>query len=411
VLIVSSWLKGEEVEAVCTPPEVACNNRCTNLMTSSQHCGACNTPVPPNSTCVSGNIQCNGTLELCDGVCTNTQTSLLHCGSCNSPVPPNSTCVSGEAQCNATRYKNCDNPGGTVVQCSDTNTDISNCGTCDNNLNANPNTANDGAECINGVGQCKTGRTNCAASGTFNCVNLQTDLNNCGACSSNNQNATSCSGGVYVCNTGYNTCGGNTCNYNLLNATNSTPGGQKFCGQCGSAYVLPSGAACVNGSVQCPGTFQQCPGSAACVDLQTNKTHCGACFRAPFSQTYCLAGSPSDVCPVTHTVCPSTTLLIADNIPSTLDGYYTSNTCLNLTSVATCGFKDGNQNCNVENCSQKYPGAARLPACCQSQTSSRYECADLNNSPRHCGSCANDCQADPNAVARFCVNGQCSITP
>jgi hypothetical protein len=287
-----------------------------------------------------------------------------------------------------------------VTECTDTYTDVNNCGQCDN--------TSENSTCENGIITCTGTFAKC--SGQTCSINLQSNIDHCGFCVSNPQNASSCTDGEYVCNTGFSRCSTNTCSFNLMNATNSVQNGFRYCGECGPEFVPPAGAQCVNGLVDCPGTFEQCPGSAACIDLATNRGHCGTCGTT-VAESYCIDGAPTNSCTSPSVICPSTAFILRNDQFSPFNGYYSANVCLNLTDINTCGFKDGNNNCNVENCELTYPSAAR-PACCQASSGvSTYECADLDRSPTHCGNCATNCQTINGGVQRFCVNGQCSLDP
>src|SRR5579859_7284261 len=71
------------------------------------------------------------------------------------------------------------------------NVDLLNCGACGHTC---PVPANGAATCVSGVCgiTCSTGYTNCGG----NCVNEQTDPNNCGACGAACAAGQTCSGGT-----------------------------------------------------------------------------------------------------------------------------------------------------------------------------------------------------------------------
>jgi hypothetical protein len=83
-----------ECAGVCCPTthQGCCNNTCTNLNTSTAHCGGCNRPCPGGASCVSGQCQCPAGSQPCGGQCwPNAQ---LCCE--NKGCPPNSTdCCAG----------------------------------------------------------------------------------------------------------------------------------------------------------------------------------------------------------------------------------------------------------------------------------------------------------------------------
>ena len=180
-----------------------------------------------------------------------------------------------------------------VSACVDLATDLNNCGAC-------------GAICQSGLVpvRCRNGvceRASCPPELEYcgavdGCRDLLTDPLHCGACQNPCASGV-CSGGVCVggagCAPGQADCGGvcvDTCcdNNNCGACGNVCPAGQScFEGICG----CPSGLCCAEGETICNGT---------CVATCCNNEHCGACGNAcPAGQTCFegICGCPSGKCP------------------------------------------------------------------------------------------------------------------
>jgi hypothetical protein len=256
------------------------------------------------------------------------------------------------------------------------------------------------------------------------CVDTQTNINHCGSCNTNPLNASSCNNGVYECTTGFSKCGGDTCNFNLLDATNSVVGGTRFCGDCQSEFLVSDKKICNNGQLQCPGDFIQCPGSSDCVNLRTDLNNCGQCGigMTPGLANYCINGTPGNNCSNNQSqtemssrqYCNSTKLILRGNVDSPLSGFFDNFICIEMRTVTSCGTYLGDTDgCTNENCEVGFPGPAQQPACCPRNYNPNFvvgnyhECADLNSSTKHCGACNTGCSGNQ----PYCVDGQCSSTP
>ena len=125
------------------------------------------------------------------------------------------------------------------------------------------------------------------------CVDTTTDPQFCGGCATRCTGGEVCSGAVCVpaCAPGLMSCSGNCVNLQ------SDPGN---CGKCGTTCVVAVDGYCQSGKCQsaaCTTGYTACAGSLgndACVNLQTDPTHCGACgtsgSTACSANEVCLAG-------------------------------------------------------------------------------------------------------------------------
>lgn len=144
---------------------------------------------------------------------------------------------------------------------------------------------------------CEAGLTYCPDAGA--CVDLQSDLNNCGACGEICESglvAVDCRGGECVradCPVGLEYCGA----VDLCRDLSTDP---SHCGACANACAsgvctggvcAPGGGGCAEGQTECAGV---------CVDTCCNNDHCGACGNVCTGGLTCFEGvcdCPSGLCP------------------------------------------------------------------------------------------------------------------
>ena len=280
----------------CPPGWTDCDGQCVNTKNDPYHCGSC-TPekscdyaseVCNNGTCET--LVCDDGEDVCSGrngpVCANTQSSRYNCGGCNQRcgvggelsdvLYPGYVCEAGVCGCEdgLTRcqpYK--ESP--TDVQCVDTKTDNTNCGGCYQDQDViNELAACDynSQECTNGVCTdivCPDGQSAC----NRECVDLQTDENNCAECGLPCGEGKTCEGGSCVCPAGTTECQGRCIDPMKDN---------DYCGGCpdgGAGIVCAGDQTCVGGQcaqVMCLENQAAC-GNHQCADLQTDENNCGGC--------------------------------------------------------------------------------------------------------------------------------------
>jgi hypothetical protein len=119
----------------------------TNILTNSQHCGACDNACAQGASCTNGQCTCPNSNDLiCNGACTAQSTS--NCGGCGNVCPTGSSCTNGQCQCP---------PGQSACSGAcvtfDTNT---NCGACGNTCGQGSNPT--GSTCQSGACKCPGGQ-------------------------------------------------------------------------------------------------------------------------------------------------------------------------------------------------------------------------------------------------------------
>jgi hypothetical protein len=227
--------------------------------------------------------ECNAPFIFCDGECVYSQTSNDHCGTCGNACGQN-VCVEGVCtSCEVIGLTTCTDAVSGALYCADLSTSFNDCGTCGNRCTTGP--CVDGA-CVS-TQECEPGLTECMGA----CVDLQTDIAHCGDCSTQcfgeappgQSDVGECVAGVcqVVCQEGYTLCG-DACVDLSTDLAN--------CGACGSDCESQLVAvACVEGEcvrVDCPAALTNCgddpnlPTEEHCFDLSSDPNHCGACGNA-----------------------------------------------------------------------------------------------------------------------------------
>lgn len=203
----------------------------------------------------------------------------------------------------------------------------------------------------------------CETCGGSVCVDLDTDLDDCGACGNACPSTAVCEAGSCSCSGAMSLCG-DTCV-----DTQSDP---SHCGQCDTRCA--AGSACSQGQCDCLGTLEACGG--ACVDTGSDPAHCGACDKACDPSQVCLDGSCSDGCG-DLTQCGQACV---DTATNAFHCGQCDNACLDGLEC-----RDGACVC---------PGGGEL---CNGT------CVDTQTSAQHCGGCGVSC-----ASGDTCVDGVCT---
>jgi hypothetical protein len=164
-------------------------------------------------------------------------------------------------------------PGGQTLcagKCVDITTDIDNCGACGNACPASHVCENQTCKLV-----CASALTDCSGK----CVQLQNDEMNCGSCGAQCSVGYECLGGKceLSCTAGLTNCG-NVCVD--LQADNS------HCGGCNATCTAPE--VCTTGSCTCPSPTVKCSGQ--CVNTQVDPKHCGACGQMCATAQSCQGG-------------------------------------------------------------------------------------------------------------------------
>jgi hypothetical protein len=144
---------------------------------------------------------------------------------------------------------------------------------------------------------CGPGLTDCGGI----CVDLQSDMNHCGACGSICESQlvpVECRGGVCEranCPVGIEYCG-------AVDGCRDLSSDPAHCGACGNACAsgVCSGGVCSSGGASCAEGQTDCGG--VCVDICCNNDHCGACGNVCTPGLTCFEGvcdCPSGNCPPT----------------------------------------------------------------------------------------------------------------
>ncbi len=254
----------------------------------------------------------------------------------------------------------------------------------------------DGANSIAGEGlesasaqTCPAGETRCGDA----CVDLRTDVLNCGACGNACLNGSECVGGACApvtttCPTGQTRCG-EVCVDTTSSAANCSACG-RACGAdetCRDSLCVPidGGGGCKTGLTPCGTT---------CANLQTDKTNCGACGVTCATGEGCLNGvcTPgSGSCPTGQVLCGTecrTGLTLSDGSIVCSGGGAPPAEC--PPGQALC-----NGACQAE-------GACQAATDCPPGQGRCYGiCKDFQTDPGYCGSCSNAC---PGGV---CTGGTC----
>lgn len=298
----------------------------TNLLTSSDSCGACGhaCDLPHSSSSCAGGacridecsepwLRCNTDLD--DGCEVNGSTDVMNCGGCGTACPDfhgTPKCVDAECviECSGA-FGDCDHDPRTGCEAS--LDDVANCGACGNECPDANGVANCvGGEC--GVADCAEGFGDC--DGDDVCESLQADPMNCGRCGNDcdaSNGRAECVAGQCVvesCEEGWDDCDSGAADggYSTGCETNVLVN-PMHCGACDARCdVVANGTGtCAEGTcvLQCAAGFDDCDDdvTTGCETDTRTALDCGACDKAcPGATPNCVEDGGSYQCQATITL-------------------------------------------------------------------------------------------------------------
>jgi hypothetical protein len=388
----------------------------TNVLTSSEHCGACGN-VCEFDNAVAG---CSGgecRIETCeapwgncnedpdDGCETDTSATASDCGGCGRDCPDiNGTprcedsacaidCDEDHADCNGEPADGCE---------ADVSGDVLHCGDCDEKCPEEPGNT---AYCLNGeCGEtmCEAGYGNCNGDPDDGCEQDLTSVAHCGRCGGQCNVAHGTAGcdadlgcTVAACDDGWDNCntgdpdGGYSdgCEVNLETSADD-------CGACGNACSVEQGTGvCVAGECEisgCEEGWSDCDGDYAngCeIDTASDEDNCGGCGPSgvqcnslfPNATGQCVGGTcVLDDCLGSYADCTSEVGCETNTQSSNLHCGGCGEPCQSVGGTNTCTSGVCVPECN-----------AGWDVC----TSPENGCTQLNASP-NCGECDNSCSGN-----------------
>ncbi|AKU93601.1 hypothetical protein AKJ09_00265 [Labilithrix luteola] len=283
-LHVGSYCASGSCQYDCSPPSIdgtavykncdgLIENGCeVNIQGDTNNCGACGNKCAQGEHCIMGQCGCPTGMTDCNGKCIDLTSDTGNCGACGNvcsttiapdggtlpPAPTNMQYVCANSQCGVltckSTYRDCDHDQSNGCEVN-TGSDPNNCAVCGNVCAPGKICAAQGSPGTSGIPRClcESG-TLCGGPGTgtnYACVDLQTDINNCGSCLNKcpGQNIPNtrptCDQGVcgLECVDGFGDCDGiptNGCETKL------TVDGSN-CGACGNKCDLGAGQPCIEG--------------------------------------------------------------------------------------------------------------------------------------------------------------------
>jgi hypothetical protein len=410
---------------------------CEQMLTSAEHCGACQTSCAPphteTSTCASGKCvvtTCTSPFRDCNGLaadgCEAAPDSPDHCGACGAkcslPHVTRTTCdvSAGTPKCGidhgcpagaegctpgaptngcATGFSDCDQNAANGCETDLSRT--SDCGACKQSCKLDHTQRECKAGSCSTEG-CAPGYGRCAGT----CQSLLNDPNNCGQCGMRcGADKPNCAGGK--CTTSTCASGSADCDANAANACEANLDDAANCGGCGLrcerlAHAVGTCRAGVCELGNCDAGFGDCDQDAnnGCeIDLRSVNDcgRCGALCAFPNALAECRDGRCQlQTCDDKRADCNRNAMdgCEADlGLPSTCGSC--ANLCAQLPSVvsSSCGSEGCELTCQA--------GRAN----CDGRPDNGCE-ADLSNG-QTCGTCNNDCGQLPRVDSAECDAGVC----
>lgn len=415
----------------CRPGSTPCGEQCVDIASDHQNCGACNKLCAAGERCALG--QCvtscpSQTPTACGFSCVDLRTNRKHCGACGQECPDNMLCFQSQCivscptsapACGSEHHKTCCSLSCCNNTCVDISSNVRHCGKCDEICSV-------GHICFEGkcVLSCPASAPECGSGSNRtccslhccneNCVDLQNNPKHCGMCNLQCTKGEICFQGrcQISCPPGSPHCGppekAICCPYQCCNEVCVDVKNHRYhCGDCNKP--CSPGEICVQGHciLSCPtnspscgvaGKEVCCPHSCCnyfCIDTKNHREHCGACNKPCEPGQYCENGVCQFSCPQTQRLCGNQCVNLQIN-PQHCGACYAAckpeercdnSTCtLCPSSAPSCG-PIGHQVCCIFNCCND-------------------TCVDINNNPKHCGKCAEECKNN-----HHCDNGKCKSCP
>lgn len=220
----------------CSGSKTECGDQCVELSAAPAHCGSCDNVCAAGQTCESGVCKVSaancatGTVD-CGGTCVDVTSDKANCGTCTNACGDNQMCLAGactvgcaagSVQCGAA----CVDPISSHTHCGATpGCGVSGAGSA--GVTCGPQD-----ECIGGscYSQCTGATLSCGS----DCVDPDTDNNNCGSCGHQCGTGQACSVGQ-CCAANETACQG---------ACRDLTSNHDSCGGCG--IVCETSQTCVN---------------------------------------------------------------------------------------------------------------------------------------------------------------------
>ena len=272
-----------------------------------------------------------------------------------------------------------------VSKCVDLFTDINNCGACGHACLG-------GAECKQAQCQCESGLSVCYnESGTeiTGCANFETDSAHCGACNHACPSGSTCQEGQCQCKKDLNVCYDESGKEIIGCADFKTD--SAHCGACN--HACPSGATCQEKECKCEPDLEVCYDESGkviigCADFQTDSAHCGECNHACPEGAICHEGQ-----------CQCDT------------GYESCSDESDENNTRCVDFQTDSAHCGA--CNHPCPeGAICHEGQCQCDTGyescsdesdeNNTRCVDLMTDSAHCGECHHPCPEGANCQEGLC---------
>lgn len=362
-----------------SPAPNLCGSKCVSFSADPTNCGACNhdcTALPnvkagatgiecrsgvcyvPPSACVSGFAHCSSQAD--DG-CEASLSTSAHCGSCSLTCSGSTPICSLQTQ-PASCLPSCSGstPNLCTTQCVNLMTDVKNCGACGHSCaalpNVKPTAVSPAVQCVAGAcvlqqAACVSGYGHCSSKPDDGCETDLTRPQTCGSCS------TTCTAPLGLCST-----------------TSGTP-------TCSSSCTSPTPNLC----------------GSKCVDTKTDPTNCGSCGHDCTALPHLKAGAavtcngsggcvvPQSACATGYANCSSGSA-DTDGCESAINTNANCGgcgiTCSQPNATASCA----SGTCTLVSCTDGFGDCTSAPGC-----------ESALDTPSHCGSC-NACPAVPNGT-------------